>query len=474
MIFCSPRHLIMSVWVSLVGFVSLMSVYTSMFIVPTGMTTGDGSLRIALEPSSPFVRRANPTEPNIVLLMSFPNSGTTYTIANSEQISNFSTATNYAEEVTASVLTSLLPDFGPAPFVFSPNKPVPKYVLTKTHCLGYCDNCHHNTSTHTAETFDIGCRRANIKGECGPYNIHYPSRKIAKVIHLLRNPFDNIVARKHLGVAERQKQHIMPPNVLRILTDTQEGLLAWCAYVDDAFHENQAATVPIHEALPGDVEWPRLKNETIEILKKVPCHSEWFRYIQWHSRAFELLDRDYYFWAKELIVHYEDYTHKFDATVQRVADFLEQPRVNPPKPFVPGKTYGHLYSDEFKQQVAGLFKELAHPTAWEFMKHYFDGYTEETANITSVWNNHLVETNSTATAAAATSYTKIVWLLSYPNSVGTNLLSPPIKYVYTTLTHFLAGLSAGHEEHHVDDKRHHGYAVWTGARHPLDRRCCCI
>jgi hypothetical protein len=35
-------------------------------------------------------------KPDVVWLMSFPNSGTSYTISNTEQVTNFSTASNYA------------------------------------------------------------------------------------------------------------------------------------------------------------------------------------------------------------------------------------------------------------------------------------------------------------------------------------------------------------------------------------------
>jgi hypothetical protein len=48
--------------------------------------------------------------------------------------------------------------------------------------------------------------------------------------------------------------------------------------------------------------------------QSVPCHAEWFRYIQWHNMAYAT--------TKELLhlpvhyLYYDDYTKDFNKTVQ--------------------------------------------------------------------------------------------------------------------------------------------------------------
>jgi hypothetical protein len=127
--------------------------------------------------------------PKIALLVSFPNSGTTYTIANTEHMSNFSTATNYEPEVVADIVVPILPKTGGAPFVFSSELRLPRYVLTKTHCTGYSDRWHSRRVTHSSETFEPSCRRATVIRECGRVEtMEYSRALLAKIVHIMRNP----------------------------------------------------------------------------------------------------------------------------------------------------------------------------------------------------------------------------------------------------------------------------------------------
>jgi len=65
---------------------------------------------------------------NIAWLLSFPNSGTTYTLANVEWMTNKTTATNYESEVFSDVLYPVNPDED-APFLFSPHLDTGNFVL---------------------------------------------------------------------------------------------------------------------------------------------------------------------------------------------------------------------------------------------------------------------------------------------------------------------------------------------------------
>lgn len=229
----------------------------------------------------------------IAWLMSFPNSGTTYTIANTEQISMLSTATNYAVECVQTNVLQPLYSYGyKSPFLFNPNLELPdEYVLTKTHCTGYCDHCHHSYLVQNFETFIDGCRTYTLQRECGTNQDKYSLWHVKKYIHLVRDPFDNIMARKHLGVSERRKEgyadrtkRTFDEAFLSKFDDSSGGLTAWCEFMDELFHTDSGGGPSSDDDDEDDEDGEvrtveMLSEETLAIMKDVPCHSEWFRYV---------------------------------------------------------------------------------------------------------------------------------------------------------------------------------------------------
>ena len=86
--------------------------------------------------------------PDIAWLMSFPNSGTSYTMRLVQAVSNTTAATNYAEECkqdnSGHVATLYGSQSGPylRQQVHDGGMSLPKkYILTKTHCGGRCVHC---------------------------------------------------------------------------------------------------------------------------------------------------------------------------------------------------------------------------------------------------------------------------------------------------------------------------------------------
>merc|ERR1719410_491689 len=78
--------------------------------------------------------------PRIAWLLSFPNSGTSFTITQVTKITNATTATNYIKEIKSGPNSKkpVNPDISlKGPFACTNNLPLPNgYVLTKTHCTG--------------------------------------------------------------------------------------------------------------------------------------------------------------------------------------------------------------------------------------------------------------------------------------------------------------------------------------------------
>lgn len=367
--------------------------------------------------------------------------GTTYTIANMEHMTNHTTATNYAIEALSDVLHPLNPGFD-APFLFSPHLAIPNFVLTKSHCTGYCDNCPYIQDVQTVYSFEKGCRIGVVNADCGQ-NIIKPYRGIDdvhKLVHLVRSPFDNLVSRMHLGVQQRREGKSYPESLLTHFTNTPEGLLAWCDHVDAAFatnpdgpiapatkvnapmgasidsssNDHPSSTSPSH--LPPPDLWERLRN--------VPCHSEIFRYVQFHNLAVEMAEDVLRLESPVHFLHYEDYSTDLHGTSRSLAAYLEQPVQQSPLPFIVGKTYGSLWTHQHRQQVTELIRYLATPTVWALLQRY----TTTTANEeeeepekeqdeprNKIAPTHLLAPSVTV-RSGRTNRTELVWFLSFPQS----------------------------------------------------------
>jgi len=73
---------------------------------------------------------------------------------------------------------------------------------------------------------------------------------------------------------------------------------------------------------------------------------------------------------------YEEYTRNYNKTVDDLFAFLHVEKAVDPLAFIPGKTYGNLYSEKAKRAAARLVQALATPECWELLKRYFEGYYE--------------------------------------------------------------------------------------------------
>ena len=116
--------------------------------------------------------------------------GTSYTLANVEISSNTTTASNYAKDWHIAI--PVRPELIHGPFLEHPDKPVPPYVLTKSHCTGYCTDCAPRKYVASLESFESGCLRVERPDSGRGGETHYDSSVPAKVVHLIRSPFDNV------------------------------------------------------------------------------------------------------------------------------------------------------------------------------------------------------------------------------------------------------------------------------------------
>jgi len=296
-------------------------------------------------------------------------------MTNTQKTSQMTVATNYEQEVHPRTV-SMLPN-SKSPYLLNASMPVPSLALTKTHCLGYCDRC---VPMMDSKEFEMGCRSLKTDDlESGEgHREYYSERLVAKAVHLFRNPFDNLVARMHHGI---KKRSAMPKwreaprlrNKLALFEETPEGFIEWCSYLDKIF--------------VGDVD-QLMKRLGIakEVYRNLPCKTELFRYVQWHNNAIKVLDRLH---IPVHVLYYEDYTTRYNITVQELFKFLELEAVHSNSPFLPGKTYGRVYTDQYQQKATNFVRAVASPKCWSLIRHYFEPWLGP----------------------------NVAWLLSYPNSV---------------------------------------------------------
>lgn len=299
------------------------------------------------DPSAPW--------PRIAWLMSFPNSGTTYTIHLIGNVTNTTTATNYGLESTDQTGIPVHESSPNGPFLAMPQLPMPDtYILTKTHCGGRCTECSPDTYTETVHSFERMCRFGSKLVNGTKEQLVY-NDNVSRAIHMVRSPFDNLVARYHLERRAWSKVEKYQ-DILDILTDSKEGLAQWCRYLDN---------LRVKDELNSHFLDPELLDEE----ERVPCHAEIYRYIQWHNLAFEVSRRKR---LPTYMLYYENYTTSYNQTVKEILDFLHLSAVAPAPEFYAGKQYSDYFEDEQSQAITYLAKELASPETWEVLRHYFE------------------------------------------------------------------------------------------------------
>lgn len=205
--------------------------------------------------------------PQLAWLMSYPNSGTSYSLTMVKRATGVATATNYGDEVTAPGEKSLsVRNDATGPFWEGTSgklgravRPLPRsYILTKTHCGARCVACapEHYMLNHT--TFVGTCTQSGYTQPNGSrVDDHYDANLVARVVHLIRSPFDNVVSRFH-----HERKRWIQNNMLKNYADTSERnqFRSWCRMVDSGLK-------PSERRFFGE--------ETYALLQRAgPCHAE--------------------------------------------------------------------------------------------------------------------------------------------------------------------------------------------------------
>lgn len=314
-------------------------------------------------------------------VMSFPNSGTSFTLELIQQGSQRAIATNYGFEENARKGLPTMPVFGHypnGPFVLAdgPMLPLPsKYIATKTHCGGYCMYCDSQVFLQNHEDFRESCAiGSNIHVNQSPdvesnqrqqiVDTLYSDEIVRKAIHLVRDPLDNIVSRYH---HIRNNNRANDKGWLEQHPDSRDGFLAFCEDIDRQYFPS-AQEIQRHQ-LPADL---------MAELALIPCRTELLRYTMWHNAAL---------WVQSeariptLLVYYEDYEDQLDSVSSQILSFLEleEERASRRPRFQAGKHYHHFFSQEERSAAVGFVKQLASPSAWKILERYEKASIEKPA-----------------------------------------------------------------------------------------------
>ena len=273
--------------------------------------------------------------PSLALFDSKSISGTTFTLELVQEATNLTTAANYRQESEIkSHPVPIHPDLlNLGPWIHKASKEIPRrLILTKTHCLGYLEECPDS----------INLMPGSFRGGClSQFNsaAAYPIELVKKAVHIMRHPLDNIVARFRFYSPLRNR----------------DDFVNWC--------RNRDARDEIKCQNHTRVELEARKNSS-----QVPCYQDFFRYTKWHNNSFSLIDQNKN--ISSFFFHYEDYGHHFENTTRELLNFLELEPVRKGAEFVNGKRYLDYYTENQTKAIWKLVYDLASPETRKALAYY--------------------------------------------------------------------------------------------------------
>lgn len=200
--------------------------------------------------------------------------------------------------------------------------------------------------------------------EGGFETVHYDVTHVKKAIHLIRNPFHNIVSRFHLERkhwVEGEKKH----EVDRYTNDAK-GFHFWCKDLNEQFGPTFLSSPAAASNKEAQVSIPR---DVVELMQDVPCHGEMYKYVQWHNHANTVMTN--HLKKPTMIVHYENYEHAWNKTVGNILNFLHLEKKGEPSKFSARHDYDPYFSPEQRLAAQKLIVRLARPAIYNQLERYF-------------------------------------------------------------------------------------------------------
>lgn len=306
-------------------------------------------------------RRLTWTEGSIrpAWILSFPESGVAHIMNILQQSSNRRTATNYGHLFLQSDGTfarsgqsaPLYPN-GPSWYNMELLPPT-IYAGTRSHGTGYCLFCHPRD--YSNGNFWWKSASGVQMNDGRRQRLQYNPQDVKRMIHLIRDPYDNVVARfySYIGLMNINRPDL---NIEDTFPLTEKGFRDWCKFQDRGFEQ---------------VELKWLPENLRAIAKDVPCRQEFVKWARFHTNAF-LMAR-----AREIdymVLRYEDYVKDQSGTIERVNNYLNYPVENLDIPqTITGDgiwNFRNFYTDDERLAIEKLIRNLSIPPVWFHLQYY--------------------------------------------------------------------------------------------------------
>jgi len=315
------------------------------------------------------IEEYDPSAPRLAWFASFPMSGSKDIINMIQTTTIETTATNYGhmmhnEKGLLQGTYESVPVYKSrinGPYIFSHHLALPKtYLPVVTHCGGHCTKCLPHKYIMRRDSFFSSCTAGikftpstdflGLKG--GKYeDVKYDAKMISRVLLMIRDPFDVVQDRYisyHYGFDSMGYRRVR-----RRFFSTPDKK----AFQEYCLEEERSASK--HED-----EWftdPDIRNA----MKRVPCHAEIYRWVQWHNLFFQVIA---YLRKLYHVIHYQDINN--DKTRKDLFRFFELETYRTEETPVQLKDDQRYFSTEDKIKLRKLIQLTADKDTMTHIQRY--------------------------------------------------------------------------------------------------------
>jgi len=314
-----------------------------------------------------------PRFPNAAWFLSFPESGISHILHLTHMSSGHSTATNYGH-LRMDMEGNLIPThdteaiFGNGPVWYNTNlvKAMPaseaeedkRWVPTRSHATGFCFFCEPKLYLHNHMNGFIWKAAQGVQKKNGwMLGLQYWPYKTDKIIHLYRDPYDQVVARFYSYVG---LMRAFNPEVAAKYSLDYDGFRLWCAKQDEIFEEIEMAWIP---------------KGLRKIANKVPCRQEFLKLGIFHNKVFKMTKEMEN--MKYMVVKFDEYSElsgRKELTIRRVNEFVRFPTIDesPPSKVAHGGKglFDSFFTYDEKIAAALFMRNFLHPAVWYQIRSY--------------------------------------------------------------------------------------------------------
>jgi hypothetical protein len=286
-----------------------------------------------------------------------------------QQSSGQRTATNYGHLFLMSDGTfsrsgdsALVYPNGPAWYNMELQPPT-AMAATRTHGTGYCLFCHPRDYFY-GNFWWKSASGMQMKQGAGQ-KLQYNPADVKRMAHLIRDPYDNVVARfySYVGLMNANRPDL---NIEETFPLSEKGFKAWCEFQDKGFERVELKWLPEH--VRG-------------LAKDVPCRQEFVKYALFHSNAYLMArHRDIAYG----VFRYEDYVKDQSGAIDRINKFFgyEVKNLDIPQTIAGDGIWNFksFYTDDERLAIERLIRNLSVPPIWFHIMYYTPQYYTDPGN----------------------------------------------------------------------------------------------